>query len=92
MSDDYMPEEYVYQGRIAISGARDAGQFNQNSMSGVLVSPKGQPEISELDDWECIQCEVIIRPIKRLGKAKIKNMRLDQAAGCLGDESQWEND
>jgi len=86
-------QEFVYQGRIAICEPRKVGggKLIQHAISGVLigVDPK-QPLLSEETDWENIQCEIIIRPIKRLGVAKIKCMRLDSAAMALSIDSQWE--
>ena len=84
-----LPEEYIYQGRIGICGPRDAGTFNQHGISAVLIAKKGQPLLSDSDDWENIQCEIIIRPIKKIGNAKIKNLRLDHVATILGDDKQW---
>jgi hypothetical protein len=82
-------KEYVYQSRIAICEPRTVGEFNQFGFAGVLICPKGQSNISESDDWENIQCEITIRPIKSLGVAKLKNMRLDQVALTLGDDKSW---
>ena len=87
-----MEEEYIFQGRIAVCEPRDKDIFNQNSISGVLISLKGQPLLSESKDWENVQCEIVIRPIKRLGTAKIKNMRLDQACLALSDDKQWKTE
>lgn len=84
-------EEFVYQGRIAICSPRKVNGSIQHGISAVLVSLDAkQPLMSTKDNWENIQCEIIIRPIKRLGTMKIKNARLDHAAMALGDESQWE--
>lgn len=85
-----MEEEYVFQGRIAITSPRKKGDFIQHGISAVMLAPKGQPILSNAKDWENIQCEIIIRPIKRLGVMKLKNTRLDHAASALGDESAWE--
>jgi len=82
-------EEYTFQARIAVCGTRKKFGMNQNTIGGVLLSPKGAPLITKSDDWENIQCEIIIRPIKRLGTAKIKNMRVDMATMALGNESNW---
>jgi len=85
-----MEQEYVFQGRIAVCGPRKVHGAIQHGISAVLVSTdKDQPLLSNSPDWENIQCEIIIRPIKNLGVAKIKNMRLDQAAQALSNESQW---
>lgn len=84
-----MEEEYVYQGRIAVCAPDEAGPFNQHKLSAVLIAHKGQPVITESLEWEGIQCEIIIRPIKRLGNPKIKGMRLDQVALTLGKSDQW---
>lgn len=83
-------QEFVYQGRIAICAPRKKGEHIQHAISGVLigVDPK-QPLLSDATDWENIQCEIIIRPIKSFGIAKIRDMRLDHAAMALGDEKQW---
>ena len=82
-------EEYIYQGRIAICAPDDSGPFKQHKLSGVLIALQDQPIISESLDWEGIQCEIIIRPIKRLGNPVIKGMRLDQVALTLGSDDQW---
>ena len=84
-----MEEEYIYQGRIAICEPTKVSPYHQYRMSAVLICPEGQPKICESGDYENIQCEIIIRPLKRLGKSKIKGMRLDQAALALGDDNQW---
>jgi hypothetical protein len=84
-------DEFVYQGRIAICSPRKIKGMIQHGISAVMISPNPkQPLLSTADNWENIQCEIIIRPIKRLGTMKIKNARLDHAAQALGDESQWE--
>ena len=84
-------DEFVYQGRIAICSPRKIKGMVQHAISGVLISPDPKQTIlSNAEDWENIQCEIIIRPIKSLGVAKIKNMRLDSAAMALGDDRQWE--
>lgn len=85
-----MEQEYVFQGRIAICEPRKKGGMVQHGISGVMLAMEGQPLLSTAKDWENIQCEIIIRPIKRLGVAKIKNMRLDSAAMALSDDSDWE--
>ena len=84
-----LEEEYIYQGRIGICGPREAGQFNQHGISAVLIAHKGQPLLSDSGDWENIQCEIIIRPIKRIGNAKMTGLRLDHVATILGDDKQW---
>jgi len=85
-----LTEEYIYQGRIAIcSPSEVGGKYHQYRLSGVLICPDGQPKISESMDWEGIQCEVIIRPIKRMGNPKIKGQRLDTVAQCLSMEDEW---
>lgn len=84
-------EEFIYQGRIAICKPNKVakGTFIQHGFAGVLVALSGQELISNSDEWENIQCEIIIRPIKRLGVAKIKGMRLDQAAMSLSNDNDW---
>jgi hypothetical protein len=84
-----LTEEYIYQGRIGICGPREAGEFNQHGIAAVMIAKKGQPLLSDHGNWENIQCEIIIRPIKRLGEAKIPGLRLDHVAQALGDDSQW---
>jgi len=87
------PEEFIYQGRIAICEPREAGKhFKSHGISAVLVSHEGQPNLSDSRDWENIQCEIIIRPLKRLGTLKNRNLRMDQAALYLSDDNAWEND
>lgn len=83
--------ETVYQARIATCGASEVGngKYNQFRFAGALISPVGQTPLSTCGDWEGIICEVIVRPIKRMGYAKIPHMRLDQVAQTLGDLSQW---
>jgi hypothetical protein len=83
-------EEFVFQGRIAICQPRKKGNMVQHGFSGVMLAPAGQPHLSDAPDWENIQCEIIIRPIARLGVMKIKNTKLDHAALALADESAWE--
>lgn len=85
------PKEYVYQGRIAISAPREAGPYKQHAISAVLIANSGQPVLSECEQWENIQCEIIIRPIKKIGVSKMNNLRLDQAAMALGKDDQWDN-
>jgi len=82
-------EEYIYQGRIAICSPDTKGEFHQYRLSGLLICPKGQPQITDAGDWENIQCEVIIRPLLRHGVAKIKGTKLDIAAQMLGDLKNW---
>ena len=84
--------ETVYQARIATCGAKVVGdgKYNQFRFAGALISPVGQTPLSESGDWEGIVCEVIVRPIQRMGHPKIQSMRLDQVAQVLGDNSQWE--
>jgi hypothetical protein len=82
-------EEYKYQGRIAICSPRPLDDFNQHGISAVLIADGRQPLLSNSKEWENIQCEIIIRPIRRLGEFKIPNARLDHVAQALGDESQW---
>lgn len=86
-----MEEEYVYQGRMAVCGPRKVGdgQFNQHAIGAVLIAHSGQPLISDSGDWENIQCEIIIRPIKKLGKSKVKGMRVDQATLYLSQDENW---
>ena len=85
-----MEQEFVFQGRIAICEPRKKGGFVQHGISAVMIAPAGQPHLSDAKDWENIQCEIIIRPIARLGVAKTKSMRLDHAALALSNESAWE--
>ena len=88
--DELEKEEYIFQARVAIDSAQDIGNgLNRFKIAGALICPAGQPDISETDQWEGIQCEVIIRPIKRMGTNKIKNIRMDHAAMALGDDRQW---
>lgn len=92
---DYLPKpkapEFKYQARIAICAPRKVKGYKQHAMSAVMiVMDKNQPDITDIGNWENIQCEIIIRPIMSLGEAKIKNMRLDHAALALSDDSQWE--
>jgi len=83
------PEEYVFQARIAVTGARDSGPYNQFAFGGSLLAHKDQPLLTETGQWENIQCEIIIRPLKRIGESKHSNIRLDHAATSVGDDSQW---
>ena len=85
-------DDFIYQGRIAICSPRDIGDgFKQHGISAVLIAPEGQPLLCDSGDWENIQCEIIIRPLKKLGKLKIKNARMDHAALQLGNDKAWEN-
>ena len=94
MAEEKLPElkeEYIYQGRIGVCSPREAGPFNQHGIAAVLIAHKDQPLITENGNWENIQCEIIIRPIKRLGEAKMKGLRLDHVATTLGDDHRWSN-
>lgn len=82
-------KEYIYQGRIAICAPRESGGFKQHAISAVIIAHPGQSILSESEDWENIQCEIIIRPIKKIGVANIKGMRLDHAALALSKDDQW---
>ncbi len=86
-----LKEEYVYQGRIGICSPRDVanGKFKQHGISAVLIADANQPLLSDNSEWENIQCEIIIRPIKRLGEAKMKGLRLDHISTMLGDDKEW---
>lgn len=86
-----MEEEFVFQGRIAICEPVEMEPYHQYRIAGALICPDGQPQLSESANWENIQCEIIIRPLKRLGTMKIKNARLDHAALALGTDKEWEN-
>jgi hypothetical protein len=81
--------EFTYQGRIVISKSKADRGFKKNLMAGVLLSMEGQPDMVDTDEWENVQCEIIIRPIKSLGIAKTKGLRVDQAIQAVSDDSQW---
>jgi hypothetical protein len=83
--------ETHYQARIAICepAVVGDGKFHQFRFAGALVCPTGQPLLCDTKDWENIQCEISVRPIKRLGTAKHKNMHLGQVVTSLGDLHQW---
>lgn len=93
-TDNAMPihsaQGYVFQARLALDGGQAVGDaFTKIKVAGVLVAHQGQPLIVDTDDWDGIQCEVIIRPIKRLGTSKIKGMRMDMAAQQLAKDDAW---
>ena len=90
LNEDFEPqEEYIYQGRIALDGPADVQGMTRHKLGAVIIAHPDQPIITDTEGWEGIQCEIIIRPLKRLGHAKHASMRLDHAAMALGDNNQW---
>jgi hypothetical protein len=83
-------DEFFFQGRIGICEPVNMGQYNQYRMSGVLIALDQQPLLSKSEDFECIQCEIKIKPIQRLGVSKLKGARLDHIALQLGNDEAWE--
>lgn len=94
-TDSIMPvhsaQGYTFQARLLLDSGADVGEhFKRFKVAGALIAHKGQPLMVETDDWGAIQCEVIIRPIKRLGTSKIKGMRMGVAAQQLSNDDAWE--
>lgn len=81
-----------FQARLAITGPRDKMNLDQFAISGVLLGHPNQEKLSTSDDnWNMVECEVIITPkkIHKGIKEQYKNCRLDQVAQLVGDEDYW---
>ena len=93
--EEMFEEKYVFQGRIAICAPEriemgEHGEAQRYRFDGVMLCPDGQPPLSQTGEWENIQCEIIIKPLKRLGTAvTMKASRLDQAMQMLSEDGAW---
>lgn len=83
------PHEYHYQARIGMCGARKKGDVDVFAVVGAFAAHEKQEPLPSGDEWENWQCEIIIRPIKKIGTAKMKGCRADSVLTQLGDDNFW---
>jgi len=82
-----------FKGRIAISGPAAMGpdgELSQYKIGGALIALKDMPVVKG-QNWEMIECDVIIIPTKihRTIKDSMKSARLDQVALTVGKDGYW---
>ena len=86
-----MKTEYRFQARLAITGPRDTFGLDQFVIAGPIIGHPNQSSLTESEDWEMIECDIIIIPkkIHRKINPTYKNARLDQVALMVSNDKDW---
>lgn len=80
----------IYQARLVRTIRDSQNGMKQTTMGVVAISKAEQNELGDGQNWERMDCDIIIIPRKQFDCTdKIKNARLDQATMSLSDDEAW---